>query len=537
MDLIKPHELDNDKLDWTGRVRHSEVWKTLNAARDGDIKQLTELLDTSPELARCEYWYVSPLHFAVREGHFETTKLLVDRGADVTLQTLYGQETFLQIAMDRGHNDLIDYLRGIARTLMSSEGDVHPIHAASKDGELETVTRLLDTDPTLANRGDDVGRRPIHYAVEAKNHDLIELLIARGAEVDTPGFSSDNRLGGFGFRPITSALWLHPYWPQRNDYDTVRLLLKHGAQYTVTIAAALGDEDRVRELLASDPALCNHRESGGKRALSAAAERNYVDIVNMLLEAGADPNLEEGGNCPKGYALWAASHLGYFEIARALLAAGADPNAGVESSGNPTESAFNREMRELMYRHGGKVGFTQYFHENNVDVVAAVLQHASEPFLRAMAEEGFPHAVSNSYETLVHMMLNAGMRVPLVLTGCQTYLWHDLNLCEVLLQHDMDPNLPNWQSMRPLHLMAQKNYVDGAKLMVKYGADPSLIDEEYRTTPLGWAAMFGAREYAEYLLEQFPDRTVHEPAEMPEWARPAAWAARRDHQDLVALLT
>ncbi len=536
MELIKPRELDNNNFDWTGRVRHSDVWHTLNAARSGDCDRLKELVGKEPALAQCAYWYVTPLHFAVREGHFDAAKFLIEHGADITLHTLYGQETFLQIAQDRAHDKLVAYLKGLVHATMHSQGDLHPIHTACRDGDLASVTQLLNEDETLVNRGDDVGRKPLHYAVEARNHELLELLITKGAEVDAPGFSSDNRLGGFGFRPIVSALWHHPYWSQRSDYDTVRLLLNHGADYTLTVAAALGDEARVRELLSQSPALCNHQEPGGKRALSAAAERNYVDIVDLLLAAGANPNLEEGANCPKGHALWAASHFGYFDIAKKLLAAGADPNAAVESSGNPTEAAFNRDMRELMYRHGGKVGFTQYFHENNVDVIAAVLQNAAPHFLHSMAEEGFTHAVSNSYDTLVHLMLNAGMRVPPVLTSCQTYLWHDLELCELLLQHDMDPNLPNWQSMRPLHLMAQKNYVAGAKLMVKYGANPSLIDEEYRTTPLGWAALFGSKEYAEYLLERFPDRSVHEPSNMPEWAQPLAWAERRGHHELVKLL-
>lgn len=536
MELIKPIELDNDNLDWTGRVRHSDVWLTLNAARDGDLDRLTDLLEQTPELARCEYWYASPLHFAVREGHFDAAKYLVDRGADISLRTLYGEETFLQTAEDRGHTQLAGYLQKIMSERMNSQGDVHPIHTACEAGAIESIEALLQKEPDLVNRGDNVGRKPLHYAVEKHNLDLIKLLVNKGAEVDSPGFSSDNRLGGYGFRPIVSALWRHPYWPQRNDYDTVKLLLKHGAEYTITIAAALGDQERVEELLAADSSLCNHQESGGKRALSAAAERNYVDIVNLLLDHGADPNLDEGPNCPKGYALWVASHLGYFDIAKALLAKGADPNAYVESSGNPTESSFNREMRELLYRHGGKVGFTMFFHENNVDAVAAVLQNAPKEFLAGIAAEGFPHSVSNSYETLVFMMLNAGIRVPSVLTGCQTYLWHDLKLCEVLLQHDMDPNLPNWQSIRPLHHMAQKNNVEGAKLMIKYGADPSLIDEEYRTTPLGWAAKYGSLEYARYLLEQFPDRTTHEPENVPAWASPMAWAERRNHADLVALL-
>lgn len=537
MQLIKPEELDNDDLDWTGLMRNSDIWITLNAARDGNVDLLEKLLDQNPELVRCQYWYASPLHFAVREGQLEAAKLLVERGADLKEQTLYGQETFLQVATDRGHTELIEYLRGLARVRMDSKGDTQPIHTACKNGDLTSVTELLDHDPTLANQGDGFGRRPIHFAVSNKNHELIELLIARGANIDTTGFSSDSRIGGSGFRPIASALWRHSVWAQLNDYETVQLLLKHGAEYSMTIAAALGDEERVRALLLSDPTLCNHQEPGGKRALSAAAERNYVDVVKVLLDAGANPNLEEGENCPQGYALWAASHYGYFEIAEALLDAGADPNAVVESSGNPTESAFNREMRELLYRHGGKVGFAQFFHENNVDVIAAALQNSPERFQASLAVEGFTHSVSNGYETLVHMMLNAGIRVPPVLTYCQSYLWWNLELCELLLQHDMDPNLPNWQSVRPLHHMAQKNNVDGAKLMVKYGADPSLIDEEYRTTPLGWAATFGSLEYVKYLLEQFPNRRIHEPADMPSWSRPVEWARRRGHQDIVEILS
>ena len=536
MELIKPFELDNDRFDWTGRVRHADVWETLNAARDGDVTKLRALLEREPKLAQCQYWYVSPLHFAVREGHFLAAKLLLDYGADPTLRTLYGGETFLQIAIDRGHDELVDYLRRLVSEKMRSTGETHPIHEAAKNGDIPPVTRLLEVDPSLANRGDKVGRRPLHYAVENAHYELIDTLVLHGAEVDAQGFSSDNRLGGYGFRPVVSALWQHPYWEQRNDYRAAQQLLKLGAEYTMTVAAALGDRDQIEKLLRADRTLCNHQEFGGKRALSAAAERNYIEIVKLLLDAGADPNLAEGGNCPKGFALWAASHFGFFEIAHLLLDVGADPNAYVESSGNPSESAFNREMRELMYRHGGKVGFTQLFHENNVDAVAAVLANAPQKFRNSLAEEGFPHAVSKSLSTLVHMLLNAGVRVPPVLTGCQTYLWHDLELCEVLLQHGMDPNLPNWQSIRPLHHLAPKNNIDGAKLMLKYGADPSLLDEEYRTTPLGWAAIFGAREYAEFLLERFPDKAIHEPSDMPDWARPVAWALRRGHRELADLV-
>ena len=257
----------------------------------------------------------------------------------------------------------------------------------------------------------------------------------------------------------------------------------------------------------------------------------------MLIDAGCDPNLEEGPNCPQGYALWAASRFGYFPLAKQLLEAGATPNASVESSGNPTESAINKEMRALMYRFGGKCGHTQYVFENNIDVIATLLRLAPGVFTPGVVADTFTMAVSESYETIVKLMLDAGFRVPSVLTGCQTYLWRDIELAELLLQHDMDPNLPNWQQIRPLHHMAKRNQLAEARLFMKYGAKPDAIDEEYNTTPLGWAAIFGQTEFAQMLLSAFPNRSLHEPDELPDWATPLAWAKRRNHQDIVELLS
>ena len=253
--------------------------------------------------------------------------MLLDAGADIFHRSLYAQETLLQMALDRGHHEVANLLRDELRLRVSSSGARHAIHDAVSSGDADAVEKLLAQEPDLVNRGDHLGRRPLHFAVEAGRADLVDRLIDLGADVDAAGFSSDDRLGGTGFRPVVLALWHHPYWQQRNDYAIARQLLERGARYSITVAAALGDDEGVRELLASDSELANDQEPGGKRPLSAAAERDHVGIVKRLLDAGADPNLDEGPNCPKGYALWAATHHGFFEVAKMLLDAGADPNA------------------------------------------------------------------------------------------------------------------------------------------------------------------------------------------------------------------
>lgn len=551
--LLLPNELKGGGLEWTGRFRGRDVWDVLTAARDGDTSHLNALVSRVPDIVMAEYWYTPPLHFAVREGHAAATQALLDAGADISHRTLYGGETLLQVATERGHEEVASILRTEMERRFAGDGTIHPIHEAVQAGDIDAVSAFLDADAALVNRGDALGRRPLHYAVEnvaeggslstgaregpplARGAEMVELLLDRGADIDATGFSSDDRLGGQGFRPITLALWKHPYWPQRNDYDTARRLLAGGAEYTATIAAALGDEERLRELLRRDSRFADQPEPGGKRPLSAAAERNHAAIVDLLLDAGADPNLPEGPNCPRGYALWAASRFGHRAVAERLLEAGADPNAMVESSGTPTSSAVDDDMRALMYCYGGRMDFMGHFWKGNIDALAALLDAKPELFDEGVCGDGFTMCVSEGHEWIIRMMLSRGLRVPSVVTICQTYLWRNLDLARLLLEHDMDPNLPNWQQVRPLHYMAAGGNIAAAKLFLEFGADPVARDEEYSATPLGWAAREGKEDFVRFWLDAVPGARAAEPS-TPHWANAAAWARCRGHESVSRLL-
>ena len=340
-----------------------------------------------------------------------------------------------------------------------------------------------------------------------------------------------------GFRPIALAFWHHIYWRQRNDYELARHLLDRGAAHSIVVAAALGDETRVRELLNDDAALANDQESGGKRPLSAAAERNHESIVRLLLDAGADPNLPEGEACPRGYALWAASHFGHRQVAELLLEAGADPNAHVDSSGTPTESAADAEMRALLCRHGGRVGLASQFWQGDIEAITALLDAKPETFDEGATAEGFLYSVKQGHESLLHLLLARGLRVPGAVTCCQTYLWESVKLARVLLEHGMDPDLPNWQQIRPLHHLAARGEIDKAKLFLEFGANPGAIDEEYRSTPLGWAARSGQTDFVRFWLETGEKgSTGASVPQVPAWARPIEWARRRGHAEIADLL-
>ena len=533
VDLIRPAELTAQDADWTGNWQADDVWTILNAARDGDAARLADMLGSDPTLVRADYWYATPLHFAAREGHLDAVRLLVETGADLAHRSLYAGDTLLQMALDRGHAETADYLRTALERAGQSDGTSHAIHDAVGAGDTERVEALLAAEPQAANRGDALGRRPLHLAVDAGSKDMVDLLLRNGAEVDATGFSAEDRLGGAGFRPLTLALWHTPYWRQRNDYAMARHLLDRGAAYTITVAAALGDAERVRELLAADPRLANDVESCGKRPLSAAAERGRTEIVEALLDAGADPTLAEGPMCPHGNALWAAARFGYPEIAERLLVAGADPNGYMESSGTPTGSAKDAAMRALLYRYGGRVGIDQHVHEGGIDAIAALLDNAPHAFDEIRTTEAFTLAVSAGHGHIVRLLLARGLRLPGVVTYCQSYLWRSVELLRLLLDHGMDPSLPNWQRVTPLHYLAASGDIERTTVFLDAGADRNAVDEEYRTTPLGWAARQGQAEFARFAIDRGFDRA---PSGVPDWSQPLAWAQRRGHQDVAAML-
>ena len=136
-------------------------------------------------------------------------------------------------------------------------------------------------------------------------------------------------------------------------------------------------------------------------------------------------------------------------------------------------------MRALLLRHGGRTPPEKHFHEGNTDVVAALLDAKPEMFDADIVAQGFTLAVAFGHADLVRLMLARGLRVPATLTGCQTYLWRNLELARLLLEHGMDANLPNWQRVTPLHHMASHGEIDAARLFLEFGADPHAIDEEY----------------------------------------------------------
>ena len=133
---------------------------------------------------------------------------------------------------------------------------------------------------------------------------------------------------------------------------------------------------------------------------------------------------------------------------------------------------------------------------------------------------------------LLARLLGAGLRMPDVHTSCQGYLLN-ADALRTLLAHGMSPDQMNWQHQTLLHRASTKDTTEYAAILLDAGATITARDDEYRSTPLAWAARANKPQVVEFLLSR--GAPVNLPDDEP-WATPLAWAERRGYQKIAAVL-
>ena len=523
--MLKPDELDTEE----GR----DVWEMLVASSQGDVVSIRRLIDKNSALSRAEFWYTPAIHFAVREGHVEAVRLLLTAGADPESNGLY-DGSVIEMAKDRGHSAIAVLLEGERdrRHRTVAEPMTFPVHKAVAKGDIEQVVAALDADPALIHAVDRDACTLLHRALLARApRRVIELLLDRGANIHA------RRGAGRGFfpdlEPIDMAIWGPGWMP--GDLEIARLLLSRGATCDLAVACALGEIERVRQMLDAQPARIGEMRPSGRRPLSAAIEGGHHEIARLLLERGANPNWAEP-TAPKGRALHSAARAGQLWLVQLLLAHGADPNSDIDSSGNALFAAATPGIKRLLESHGAMPD--PYDISWLDDEHADVRRLCEGPQSASRLGAAFTMITGSDRADLLSKLLDGGLHIPAVITGCQGYLLHNAGMLRTLLERGMNPNLMNWQHQTLLHLVCHGpnpsgSDVERAAMLLDAGADINAREEEYRSTPLGWAARRNATEMIEFLL------SCGAPVNLPDdepWATPLAWAERRGHAEAAAML-
>lgn len=195
---------------------------------------------------------------------------------------------------------------------------VNQLHELVLSGDMEACRALIIQNPRIVNCIIDEVGSALHCAAAAGHAEVINNLIEMGADPD---------IQYLNHTPLHLAVCM-------GRTEAVKALLKNdsnpeacrdgGFNPGPLQDACLRGDIEIAQLLIAAGASVDRPDYEGLQPLHLAARHDYPDLIQMLLEAGADPNMhaDRSHRTP----IHRAASYGNLRTVRALLAGGADPD-------------------------------------------------------------------------------------------------------------------------------------------------------------------------------------------------------------------
>ncbi len=376
----------------------------------------------------------APIANAAQGGDRETVRTLLKKGADVNEAQGDGT-TALHWAAMKGDAEMTRMLLVAGANVRATTrlGSYTPLYLAAKGGYSDVVAALLagGADPKAVTAN---GTTPLMIAAAAGDTRSITSLVENGAEIDARDTAK-------GETPLMFAAGF-------NRVDAVKLLLARGADHKATtkvvdLFALTAPEEDAMARQGGRPA--NNRPAdvagatrgyrynelissqGGMTALHFAARQGFMDVVKAMAEAGVDLNQLNAGD--QTSPLLIAIINGHFDLASYMISKGADVNRG----------AFN--------------GVTPLFAVLNIQWAPKSLYPSPKNYQQQQT----------TYLELMRTILDKGADVNARL---QRKVWYQAFNSDFAGVDEVGAT-PFWRA-------AYANDVAAMKLLVSYGADPSI---------------------------------------------------------------
>jgi hypothetical protein len=322
----------------------------------------------------------TPLQWAVYNGDLAEATRLVRAGADVSLGNKYGA-TPMSLAAEVGNTDMLKVLLEAGANVDSPNADGQTaLLAVSRTGNVAAAKLLLDHGATIDAKEKFGGQTALMWASARRHPEMMQLLISKGADVNARSTDRDYQrhvtaegrpksLDSGGFTPLL-------YAARENCIACVDVLLKNKADVDLPdpegvspllLAIMNANWDLAKQLITAGADVNQWDIFGESPLLTAVDLRNRIDggrasidpinttkgltIVNLLLEHGADPNMQlffkpanvRGGSTTftRGATpLIRAATNGDLEVVKILLAHGADATVYMADRQTPIHAAI-----------------------------------------------------------------------------------------------------------------------------------------------------------------------------------------------------
>ncbi|EMT63017.1 Ankyrin-2 [Fusarium odoratissimum] len=390
--------------------------------------------------------------FAASEaGHDDIVLWLLAAGADV--DQLASRTSALQVAAEGGHDKCVRWLIAAGADVDQQHGGT-ALHRATRKGYLGIIQQLLvagaDVD-LQEERGEKREEAPLHAAAGSGSVDVVECLLNAGADVNAYGGTKKTPIAvaaASGCVPVVKLLLDEleasgrkrfgpalAYAVQHGHVEVVSMLLTAGA-------SPGGDPEEPLDYHSLKPPLI------------IAAQEGNEDLVTRLIKAGANVNQFFSQYGRSVTSLYAASLKGHLAIMRQLLDAGADIDGKAGYLGTPLLAAVS---------------------EGQVEAMTLLLDAGADLQARSTVNK-FPAlvvALDKGHPELVDRLINAGANV----------------------------NDSTEYYGSALQAAAFKGYRDVAEKLLDVGADPAMEGGRY-----GLAIVAAAAKQHDDVVKMFVDR-------------------------------
>jgi len=270
-------------------------------------------------------------------------------------------------------------------------------------------------------------------AVRLNNTDEVERLISNGANVNY--VISKIEKDTFSWKRVTLLMLA----ADKGYLDCLEVLLKHGADVNAVSA-------------------------GGCTALMPAAIEGHVDCLEVLVKHGADVNVAANNG---DTALILTAIEGHVDCVEVLVKHGADVNVAANNGDTASmEAAYNGHVDciEVLVKHGadvnaanadGRTALMMAAGHGHVDCVEVLVKHGADV-----------NVAANNGDTALMMAAGHG----------------HVDCVEVLVKHGADVNVLNNNGNTALILTAYNGHVDCVEILLKHVDETSQIEDALSVT-------------------------------------------------------
>jgi ankyrin repeat protein len=244
----------------------------IDAARQGDVERVRALTAGAVDVNATAADGATALHWAAHRDDLQMADLLIRAGANVRATNRYGVEP-LSLAAENGSAAMLDRLlrAGASANAALPHGET-ALMTAARTGRPDALETLIAAGADVNAREAAQGQTALMWAAARNNAPAIRVLLAAGADLQ--------------------ARTSNPTTAGRSVFGSTR---QPSTSFSALLfAVRAGQLDAVRVLLDSG-ARVDDATSDGHSTLVVAAANAHWQVVDLLLDRGADPNASRGG--------------------------------------------------------------------------------------------------------------------------------------------------------------------------------------------------------------------------------------------------